>query len=303
MTTLMTMRGAADQRVTRPARAGRPATHLRRPQIPVFPRWVGVGSFGSALSGRRQAGASRPTPETSRIGKRRWVRHGGWTRTPGAWCEHVCGGRRARRGDRDRVRARRCDRQGRGRHVTAGHAIGAAWMTTQSGSIRIPTTAEAAWKQRLHHIDQAHARIAAVHGADRVRTAALQMLETLRSSCRAGELALTSSTAGERSRCAKRQQADQGRLHSVGGVRDVRDADVSLPSRARDGADAIDQPRLALLERRRAPQRERDELRPRPVRRRAVSRVRHQGHGPRGRRHQRGLGSAARPDACVRHRQ
>jgi hypothetical protein len=97
----------------------------------------------------------------------------------------------------------------------AGHAIAGARTTKPSASIRIPAAAKAAWKRRLHHIDQAHARIAAVHGADPVRTAALHTLETLRSSCRAGELALTSSTPAERSHYAKRQQADEGRLHSA----------------------------------------------------------------------------------------
>ncbi len=112
----------------------------------------------------------------------------------------------------------------------ASQALATARISAPGSSIRVPAAARAAWHRRLHDIDRAHASIARVHGADSVRQAALHALDVLRASCRDGELALTSPTAGKRSTYAKRQQADArlldtaigdltARLHQAGATR------------------------------------------------------------------------------------
>ncbi|HUO73939.1 MAG TPA: MauE/DoxX family redox-associated membrane protein [Solirubrobacteraceae bacterium] len=97
----------------------------------------------------------------------------------------------------------------------ASQALRAARITTPGKPNRVPAATQAAWQRRLHDIDQVHASIARVHGADAGRTAALDALGLLRAACRAGELALTSPTAGKRNNYAKQQQADERRLHTA----------------------------------------------------------------------------------------
>jgi methylamine dehydrogenase accessory protein MauD len=97
----------------------------------------------------------------------------------------------------------------------ASQALRTARITAPGKPIRVPAATQAAWQHRLHDIDQAHASIARVHGADPARKAALDALAVLRAACRAGELALTSPTAGKRNHYAKQQQADEGLLHAA----------------------------------------------------------------------------------------
>jgi methylamine dehydrogenase accessory protein MauD len=97
----------------------------------------------------------------------------------------------------------------------ANQALGNARIAAPGRPIRVPAATLAAWHRRLHDIDQAHAGITQVHGADPARAAALGALGVLRAACRAGELALTSPTASKRNHYAKQQQGDEGRLHAA----------------------------------------------------------------------------------------
>jgi uncharacterized membrane protein YphA (DoxX/SURF4 family)/peroxiredoxin len=94
-------------------------------------------------------------------------------------------------------------------------ALRSARITAPGKPIRLPAATQAAWHRRLRDIDQAHASIARVHGADPARKAALDALGVLRAACRAGELALTSPTASKRNQYAKQQHADEGHLHTA----------------------------------------------------------------------------------------
>ena len=95
------------------------------------------------------------------------------------------------------------------------HALRGARITAPGKPIRLPAATQAAWHHRLRDIDQAHAAIAGVHGADAARKAALDALGVLRAACRAGELALTSPTAIKRNHYAKQQLADERRLRTA----------------------------------------------------------------------------------------
>lgn len=97
----------------------------------------------------------------------------------------------------------------------ASQALRGARITTPGKPIRVPTAALMTWHRRVHDIDQAHANISRVHGADAARKAALDALSVLRAACRDGELALTSSTASKRNHYAKQQQAADARLHAA----------------------------------------------------------------------------------------
>lgn len=94
-------------------------------------------------------------------------------------------------------------------------ALRSARITAPGKPVRLPAATQAAWRRRLHDIDQAHTAIAGVHGADAVRKAALDVLGVLRVACRAGELALTSPTASKRNHYAKQQSADGRRLRTA----------------------------------------------------------------------------------------
>jgi hypothetical protein len=94
-------------------------------------------------------------------------------------------------------------------------ALRGARITSPSKPIRLPAATQVAWHRRLRDIDQAHAAIAGVHGADAARKAALDALGVLRAACRAGELALTSPTASKRNHYAKQQVADERRLRTA----------------------------------------------------------------------------------------
>jgi methylamine dehydrogenase accessory protein MauD len=97
----------------------------------------------------------------------------------------------------------------------ASQALRSARITAPGKPIRVPAATQAAWRRRLHDIDQAHASIARVHGADAPRKAALDALGVLRAACRAGELALTSPTVSKRNHYAKQQQAAERLLHAA----------------------------------------------------------------------------------------
>lgn len=98
---------------------------------------------------------------------------------------------------------------------TAGEALRHARIASPGKSIRVPAAAKAAWHRRLHDINHAHAKIAAIHGDDAARAAALHALGVLGAAYRAGELALTSPTARKRNQYAKQHQVDEGRLHAA----------------------------------------------------------------------------------------
>jgi Methylamine utilisation protein MauE/AhpC/TSA family len=95
------------------------------------------------------------------------------------------------------------------------HALRGARTTAPGKPIRLPAGTQVAWHRRFRDIDQAHAAIAGVHGADAARKAALDALGVLRAACRAGELALTSPTASKRNHYAKQQVADERRLRTA----------------------------------------------------------------------------------------
>jgi methylamine dehydrogenase accessory protein MauD len=96
--------------------------------------------------------------------------------------------------------------------IAASRGLGAARITTPGKPIRVPAATRAAWRRRLHDIDQAHTTIGREHRAGAARTAALDALGALRAACQAGELALTSSSAAKRNHYAKQQHADEARL-------------------------------------------------------------------------------------------
>lgn len=97
----------------------------------------------------------------------------------------------------------------------ASQALRRARITTPGAPIRVPGATLAAWHRRLASIDQAHASIGRVHGANAARAAALEALAALRAACRDGELALTSPTASTRNHHSRQQQAEQGRLRAA----------------------------------------------------------------------------------------
>ena len=97
----------------------------------------------------------------------------------------------------------------------AGQALRAARVSVPARPLRVPAATRTAWRQRLDDIDQAHAKIARVQGADASRKAALSALDVLRAGCRAGELALTSPRTAQRQHYARQQQAEGVRLHAA----------------------------------------------------------------------------------------
>jgi hypothetical protein len=101
------------------------------------------------------------------------------------------------------------------RYAAAGQALRSAPVGVPGKPLRVPAATQAAWRRRLHDIDGAHASIARVHGAETARKAALDALSVLRAACGAGELSLTSPTAGKRDHYAKQQQADERLLHTA----------------------------------------------------------------------------------------
>ena len=95
------------------------------------------------------------------------------------------------------------------------NALRSARITAPGKPVHLPSATQTAWRRRLHDIEHARTAIAGVHGADAVRKAALDVLGVLRVACRAGELALTSPTASQRSQYAKQQSADGRRLRTA----------------------------------------------------------------------------------------
>jgi hypothetical protein len=99
--------------------------------------------------------------------------------------------------------------------LTAAEALRAVRVSAPGQPLRVPAAVRAVWRRRGHDIDQAHVKVSGVQGADAVRKAALHVLDVLRAACRAGELALTSSTAATRDQHAKQQHAEGARLHAA----------------------------------------------------------------------------------------
>jgi thiol-disulfide isomerase/thioredoxin/uncharacterized membrane protein YphA (DoxX/SURF4 family) len=94
----------------------------------------------------------------------------------------------------------------------ANQALRSARITTPGKPVPVPPAALTAWHQRLHDIDQAHARITNVNGAADARAAALDVLSVLRQACQNTELAISSSSPTKRAYYARAQQRNTEHL-------------------------------------------------------------------------------------------